>query len=112
MNNLSLPTEDINSILSDFPKFELSYEKMAYKKVFNSDYILAIPDGNKFFAWFTVYKEDNVCFILEIGDDNKIKDIKITLTSFDDKLVLGTILLKICIFIKEDHLLIKFILKN
>ena len=92
MNNLSLPTEDINSILSDFPKFELSYEKMAYKKVFNSDYILAIPDGNKFFAWFTVYKEDNVCFILEIGDDNKIKDIKITLTSFDDKLVLGTIL--------------------
>ena len=39
MNNLSLPSEDINSILSDFPKFELSYEKMAYKIVFNSDYI-------------------------------------------------------------------------
>jgi hypothetical protein len=89
-------TCDINSILSDFyklaKKFELSYEKMAYKKVHNSDLLLAIPEGKKFFAWFTIFKEDNVCFLLEIGHDNKIKDIKIALTSFDDKLVLGTIL--------------------
>ena len=88
-------SEEINSILSEFyklaKKFELSYEKMAYKKVYNSDLLLAIPDGNKFFAWFTVYKADNVCFLLEIGNDNNIKDIKIALTSFDDKLVLGTI---------------------
>jgi hypothetical protein len=51
----------------------------------------AIPEGKKCFAWFTSYKKDIVCFILEITNDNKIADIKIVVTSFTDKLALGTI---------------------
>ena len=46
-------TEEITSILSDFPKFELSYETMTHKKVFDYNVILAIPDGIPCFAWFT-----------------------------------------------------------
>ena len=31
--------DEIDSILSDFPKFELSYETMTHKKVFNHNVI-------------------------------------------------------------------------
>ena len=91
-------TEEITSILSDFPKFELSYETMTHKKVFDYNVILAIPDGIPCFAWFTSYKGDNVCFIMEINtnDNNKhnkntISNISICLTGFNDKLAYGTI---------------------
>lgn len=81
--------DEIDIILSDFPKFELSYETMTHKKVFNHNVILAIPEGNKCFAWFTTYKDDNVCFILDISENNRIKNINIVLVSFNDKLTFG-----------------------
>ena len=77
------------SILSDFPKFELSYETMTHKKVFNHNVILAIPDGKKCLAWFTTYKAENVCFIMETSENNRIQNIYITKTGFNDNLVLG-----------------------
>lgn len=83
LNKSPIPEE----ILLDFPKFELSYETMTHNKVHDSDIILAIPDGRKFFAWFTVYNDENVCFILD--PDNKSKDIQLAVTSFNDRLVYG-----------------------
>lgn len=80
---------EIASILSDFPKFELSYETMTHKKVFNHNVILAIPDGKKCLAWFTTYKAENVCFIMETTVNNGIENIYIAKTGFSDKLVLG-----------------------
>ena len=80
---------EIASILSDFPKFELSYEIITHKKVFNHNVILAIPDGKKCLAWFTTYKTENVCFIMETTENNRIENIYITKTGFNDKLVLG-----------------------
>lgn len=103
---MTFTDDETASILSDFPKFELSYETMTHKKVFDYNVILAIPQGQPCFAWFTSYKEDNVCFILELDTDftnsnnsnsnskhitNNIKNIKIVLTSFKDKLALGTV---------------------
>ena len=88
---MNLSDCEINLVLQKFPKFELSYEIMTHKKVHNVDVILAIPEGNKFFAWFTVYKNENVCFTLEINDNNKIKTVKTISTSFVDSLSLGTI---------------------
>ena len=88
-------TEDETSnILSDFPKFELSYESMIHHKVRDFNIILAIPNGQVCFAWFTSYKEDNVCFIMEIDklNKNKITNIYTVVTSFNDKLAFGTIL--------------------
>ncbi len=100
---MTFTEDETASILSDFPKFELSYETMTHKKVFDYNIILAIPQGQPCFAWFTSYKEDNVCFILELDIDfknsnnsnkkitNNIKNIKIGLTGFKDKLALGTV---------------------
>jgi hypothetical protein len=86
-----LSDDEIQNILLDFPKFELSYETMIHKKVLNTNICLAIPEGQKCFAWFTSYKHDLVCFVLEITNDKKISEIKIVITSFDDKLALGTL---------------------
>lgn len=75
-------------ILNDFPKFELSYETMIHNKVYDANILLAIPDGAKFFAWFTTYKDENVLFLLEL-DNKTIKNIQIAMTCFNDKLVYG-----------------------
>lgn len=75
-------------VLQNFPNFELCYEIMTHKKVHDASIMLAIPDGNKSFAWFTCYKNMNVCFLLEI-DENHIKDVKIINTNFIDNLSLG-----------------------
>jgi hypothetical protein len=83
--------EEIKLILKDFPKFELCYEMMTHKKVLSPSLMLAIPEGKKCFAWFTVYKSENVCFILEINDKKNIVDLQIVSSSFIEKLALGTI---------------------
>jgi hypothetical protein len=83
--------EDITLILQNFPRFELCYEIITHKKVLGSSAILAIPEGKKCFAWFTSYKNDNVCFLLEINESKHIVDVQIITTSFIDKLALGTI---------------------
>lgn len=83
--------QDIKAVLKNFPKFELCYEIITHKKVLGSSAILAIPEGKKCFAWFTSYKNDNVCFLLEINESKHIVDVQIITTSFIDKLALGTI---------------------
>ncbi len=78
-------------ILKEFPNIELSYETILHKKVYNSDFILAIPDGKKCFAWFTIFKNQNVCIILEISENKKICNLEIMKTCFHAKLSFGTI---------------------
>ena len=86
----TLSDTEISLVLQKFPKFELSYENITPKKVHNANVILAIPEGKRFFTWFTSYNHENICFSLEIDDNNKIKNIKKLNTSFMDCL-LGTI---------------------
>ena len=86
----TLSDTEISLVLQKFPKFELSYENITHKKVHNANVILAIPEGKRFFTWFTFYNHENICFSLEIDDNNKIKNIKKLNTSFMDCL-LGTI---------------------
>jgi hypothetical protein len=77
--------------LKDFPKnIELSYERNDHKKVY-PDFYLAIPEGKRGFMWFTEYRNQNVCFFLEIGQKNQIYDLKIIRTSFKDSLCYGTV---------------------
>jgi hypothetical protein len=83
--------EDIHILLKKFPKFELCYEKITHKKVFDSNVVLAIPEGTKYVAWFTTYNKDNVCVLLEINDNKQIYNVKKITTGFIDKLALGTI---------------------
>lgn len=69
-----LNPEETNDVLLNFPSIELSYEKMAHKKVYNSNIILAIPEGEKHFAWFTKYYNKPVCFLMKINN-KKITEI-------------------------------------
>jgi len=78
-------------ILSDFPNIKLSYENIAHNKVYNSDIILAIPEGRKSFAWFTTYNDKNVCLIMELAENKQISNIKIVNVCFTSELVYGTI---------------------
>jgi hypothetical protein len=61
-----LSQEEEKIVLSTFPNIKLSYENITHKKVYNSDYIVAIPEGKKCFVWFTIYNKKNMCFIIEI----------------------------------------------
>ena len=83
--------QDIKAVLKDFPKFELCYETMTHKKVLGANAILAIPEGKKCFTWFTNYKNNNICLLLEINEYKNIIDVKNITTGFTDKLSLGTI---------------------
>jgi hypothetical protein len=65
---------------------------MMHNKVHDSDVMCACPEGDKCFAWFTVLKGENVCFIRGIPENKtNIKDLKMTIavTSFHDTLVYG-----------------------
>lgn len=85
-----LSENEMQKLLVRFPKVELSYDKMIHKKVF-SDYCQAIPYGKKYFAWFTHYKEENVCIFLETNYSLNIFDIFIKPVCFHDDLAYGTI---------------------
>lgn len=84
---------DIQGILDDFHQynFELCYEITTHKKVYNADVILAIPEGTKCFAWFTTYKESNLCVIINNDTTNNDNKSKIVKAGFTDKLCYGTI---------------------
>jgi hypothetical protein len=88
---MSLSETEQNLILRSFPKLELSYETIIHKKVYNSEIILAIPDGRKCFAWFTSYKTQNVCVLLEISENKQIQRMRIVNACFHDHLSYGTI---------------------
>ena len=83
---------DKKKILCDFSNIKLSYENIIHKKVLNSDYIVAIPEGKKCFALFTHLNEKIVCVILELTNDKQIEDIKIVNACFSNELAFGTIL--------------------
>jgi hypothetical protein len=77
----SLRESDNFEILKMFPKVELCYESIVYNKVYQSDMIMAIPRGIKYFYWFTVFKSENVCILLEINDSKQFSNIEIVYTN-------------------------------
>ena len=80
-------------LLKRFPKFELSYEAQIHKKVYtNDDIFIAIPYGKKYFAWFTYYHNNNVCFLCELHPNKKIKNMKQITCCYHSNLSYGTVL--------------------
>ena len=80
---------EFHHILNNFPTFELSYDMILHKKIHEVDIYLAIPFGQKSFVWFTSHNEQNVCFVLDISDNNSICNIYIAFTGFSNNLVMG-----------------------
>ena len=87
-----LSQNEQSSILTEFPHIKLSYENIIHKKVYKSDYILAIPEGKKCFAWFTYHYSNPVCFIMELDDKQNISNVKLIQTCYHEQLSYGTIL--------------------
>lgn len=85
------------NLLKEFPNVELSYDQIIHKtvqlpKLQQAVAVLAIPDGKKYFAWFTTFKLQNVCVLLELAGENKqIIDISLVNVSFHNELAYGTI---------------------
>ena len=67
--------EEKEYILKQFPKIELSYEKFTHNKVYDYDVMVAIPEGINSFIWFHVYKDQNVCYLLELNEKKQIFQI-------------------------------------
>ena len=89
-----LTQEEKHKIVSEFPDIKLSYETISHKKVYNCDFILAIPCGIKCFAWFTVFNGKYVCLLFELENNKnkEIKNIRIINTCFSKSLSYGTII--------------------
>ena len=88
-----LTQEEKLDILREFPNIKLSYEKIIHKKVYNFDLLLTIPDGKKCFAWFTSFKNNMVCILLELDNRSKkeFKNITIINCCFSSSLCYGTL---------------------
>jgi hypothetical protein len=87
-----LTIEDQKHLLSEFPDLKLSYENITHKKVYNSELVIAIPEGAKCFAWFTYFRESPVCLLFRLGDDKKpCLNIRIVYSCFNTELAYGTI---------------------
>ena len=83
--------DNTSEIISEFPNIKLSYENIVHKKVSNYDFVMAIPEGDKHFAWFTVYNNKSVCFIMKIGTNKEILSIQIVNCCFQRELSYGTV---------------------
>jgi hypothetical protein len=81
------------SVAQRFPKFELSYETISHKKVSSEKYqiALAIPQGKKYYAWFSFYENRNVCYLLELTREKKIGKITMQTIHSPMELSLGTV---------------------
>lgn len=81
---------DKKEIIKNLPNYKLSYAKILHNKV-QSDYAIIIPKGIKCLLWFTYFKENNICFLLELDYQNNIKSISSELCSFSDELAQNTL---------------------
>ena len=80
-------------LMKRIPPFELSYETIAHKKVFPSYNLgLAIPNGKKYYAYFSFQQQTDVCYLMEMNREKKITKVSTMDTLFDSELSLGTML--------------------
>lgn len=90
---MELNANQYSDVMNRFPKFELSYETISHKKVpDNYQVCLAIPHGKKAFIWLTFFRNEDVCFFMELGRDKKVTRIKMITNKVPMKLALGTVL--------------------
>jgi len=83
--------QDFQRIIKSFPNIKPCYEKISHNKV--SKQCMLIPYGIKCYIWFTQYKNENVCLVLEIFN-KKINRVYRVGIHYDSSLCaeMGTIL--------------------
>jgi hypothetical protein len=89
---MSLSFNQTQSLMKRLPKFELSYETIAHKKVSDTYTLgLAIPNGKKYYAWFSFQRNEDVCYLMELNREKKIGKVSTIDTLFHPSLSLGTL---------------------
>lgn len=93
MESKILSNSECTKIVQRFPSIELSYETISHKKVSPSyELALAIPQGKKFYAWFSFYENKDVLYLMEINKEKKITNIlMVPVPNFDQELFFGTV---------------------
>jgi len=99
---MELSSTQLHAIMKRFPLFELSYETITHKKVLPVSYemCLAVPSGRKHFLWFTFYKDQDVCYLMELNKDKRVVKATVVSTSFVPACSIGTVLYGT--LVKED----------
>ncbi len=105
MESIILSNSEISQILNNFPNIELSYETISHKKVLPSyEIALGIPQGKKFYAWFSFYENKDVLFLLELNKEKKITNVlMIPVVKYDQDLFYGTLFYGV-IMLDEQYL--------
>ena len=92
MQQNTLTQLQTQSLTARIPPFEISYETIAHKKFFPSyNLALAIPNGKKYYAYFSFYQGKNVCYLMELNREKKIVDVTFH-DNHNHDLSLGTLL--------------------
>ena len=72
---MNLATNDLTTILYNFPSFKPFYEVFSHKKVHNADIVYASPAGVKCYLWFTMLNgapiPTPICYVLETDNNTK-----------------------------------------
>ncbi len=80
-------------LIKRLPKFELSYETIAHKKVFPAyNACLSIPNGKKFIAWFSFDRAKDVCYLMELNKEKFVSKATVVDTLFHNSLSKGTVI--------------------
>lgn len=82
----TLPENILNNFLNNFPNIELFY-KLTYKKVSNYNLILAIPQGNKCFIWFTKVNGNKMAVLINIENYTNYVPSQLLNNNFNNELV-------------------------
>lgn len=90
---MELNSNQLYRLVERFPDFNHSYETIS-QKGYSVDYniALAIPTGKKNYAWFTFYRDCDVCYIFDLNKEKKIIKSKRVLKEDHNPLGKGTIL--------------------
>lgn len=83
--------DSVDGVLENFPNVKLSYEEFIHKKVSDADIILAIPQGKKCYIWFTTLKKQYVCYLIELGRQNKVEKVHLLPACFNKELCYGSV---------------------
>jgi hypothetical protein len=82
--------DEKRDLIKLFPNdVELSYETSVHKKVYNYNYIIAIPEGKKGFVWFVRFKNRDLCVFMEFSYKKEILFMEILNCDFQKELGYG-----------------------